>query len=391
MGVSSAALGGLVARRRLAPAGRGGKAAANVPELTRRDGRWCYRSANRAAGGAATTRAGALSLSIPTDTVSAETDFARPDLIGLAAALALTMVVGWLCAVHPAMLPAWAPWEFSWSQFLAAVLALLWYFRGVALLETTTRPALWRRGLFVLGLGLLYGVLLTHFQYMAQHMFFLNRLQHMVMHHVGPFLIALAWPGAALRRGMPAPLRRWLGWRPLGTVMHWVQQPALAGTLFAGLILLWLVPAIHFRAMIDPQLYAIMNWSMVLDGLLFWCLVLDPRPYPEARSSFAARLLTTILVMFPQILAGSIITFGSTSLYSYYDLCGRLFPSIGALADQHYGGLLVWIPSSMMSAVAFMLIMNNLRLLEDRMPATLDPEDGNDGRIIVSARGWTGR
>jgi putative membrane protein len=271
------------------------------------------------------------------------------------------------------------------------VLVLLWYFRGVALMAAPERPALWRHGAFVLGVGLLYGVLLTHFEYMAQHMFFLNRLQHMVMHHIGPFLIALAWPGAALLRGMPAPLRRWLGWRPLRVMMHGVQQPALAGFLFAGLILLWLVPAVHFRAMIDPQLYAIMNWSMVLDGLLFWCLVLDPRPFPVARTSFAVRLLVTVLVMFPQILAGSVITFSTTSLYAYYDLCGRLFPSIDALVDQHYGGLLVWIPSSMMSAVAFMLIMNNLRLLEDRMPATLDPEDGNDGRIIVSARGWTGR
>jgi putative membrane protein len=337
-------------------------------------------------------RAGALSLSIPTDTISGGADFAGPDLIGLAAALALTLVVGWLCAVHPAMLPAWAPWEFSWTQFLATVLSLWWYFRGVALMPVAERPALWRRGLFVLGVGLLYAVLLTHFEYMAQHMFFLNRLQHMVMHHIGPFLIALAWPGAALLRGMPAPLRRWLGWRPLGVVMHWIQQPALAGILFAGLILLWLVPAIHFRAMIDPQLYAIMNWSMVLDGLLFWCLVLDPRPYPEARSSFAVRLLVTILVMFPQILAGSMITFSTHSLYSYYDLCGRLFPSIGALVDQHYGGLLVWIPSSMMSSVAFMLIMNNLRLLEDRTPAEpFNPEDDDDRRITISASGWTGR
>lgn len=290
------------------------------------------------------------------------------------------------------MLPVWAPWEFSWTQFLAVALSLVWYARGVALAPAGERPAIWRQVAFVLGLGLIYVVLLTHFEYMAQHMFFLNRLQHMVMHHIGPFLIAVAWPGGALLRGMPAPLRRLLESRRVGAVMHVIQHPALAGILFAGLILLWLQPAVHFRAMVDPQLYGIMNWSMVLDGLLFWCLTLDPRPLPEARTSYGIRMLITILVMFPQILAGSLITFSTTSLYPYYDLCGRLFPSIGALLDQHIGGTIVWIPSAMMSSVAFMLILNNVRLHEDRMSAdTPEPEDLDDRRITLSASSWTGR
>ena len=44
----------------------------------------------------------------------------------------------------------------------------------------------------------------------------------------------------------------------------------MAAVLFVGLIYLWLVPTVHFRAMIDPDLYAVMNWSMVIvDGILF--------------------------------------------------------------------------------------------------------------------------
>lgn len=311
---------------------------------------------------------------------------------GLAVALAATLALGWLCRAHPAALPVWAPWDFSATQFLAAVLALMWYARGVALSAPVARPAVWRQLCFVLGLGAIYAVLLTHFEYMAQHMFFLNRLQHMVMHHVGPFLIALAWPGEALARGMPAPLRRLLRARPVVAVMRVVQQPLLAGVLFAGLILLWLLPAVHFRAMTDPALYDVMNWSMVLDGLLFWCLTLDPRPLPEARCSYGVRMLITILVMFPQILVGSLVTFSTTSLYPYYDLCGRLFPSIGALVDQHIGGVIVWIPSAMMSSLAFMLILNNVRLHEDSLPPEpFEEESPDDGRITLSARSWTGR
>jgi putative membrane protein len=316
-------------------------------------------------------------------------DIGRVELAGLLAALAAAVLLAWLSAARPADMPVWAPWDFSWTQFLAAVLALGWYARGVALADAGAAPNVWRQASFVLGVVSIYAVLLTHFEYMAQHMFFLNRLQHMVMHHVGPFLVALSWPGETLYRGMPAPLRRVFDHRALRRVMRIVQQPALAGVLFAGLICLWLVPAVHFRAMIDHRLYDVMNWSMVIDGLLFWFLVLDPRPAPAARTSFAVRMIVTVAVMFPQIIAGSALTFSTRTLYSYYDLCGRLYPSLGALVDQHLGGAIVWIPSAMMSSIAFMLILNNIRLNEEREAA--EEPDVDDAKNVVFASRWTGR
>jgi putative membrane protein len=314
----------------------------------------------------------------------------RPgEIAGLAAALVLCVTVGWICAAYPASLPAWAPWEFSWTQFLTAILALGWYARGVALLPADERPSLWRQGAFVIGLGAIYAVLLTHFLYMAQHMFFLNRLQHLVMHHLGPMLIALSWPGKPLLRGMPAPLRRLIEGKAAGRMVRFIQQPVLAGILFVGLIYLWLIPAVHFRAMIDPQLYTVMNWSMVIDGVLFWCLVLDPRPSPPARTGFAMRMIVTVLVMFPQILLGATVTFSTTVLYPYYDLCGRLFPSVPALLDQHIGGVILWIPSAMMSSVAFMLTLNSVRRHEEQMVEL--ETDPAAREMALLARSWTGR
>ncbi len=93
--------------------------------------------------------------------------------------------------------------------------------------------------------------------------------------------------------------------------------------------------------------------------------------------------------MFPQILLGSWITFSTTSLYAYYDLCGRLFPSIGALLDQHIGGIILWMPSAMMSSAAFMLTLNNLRLHEDAMAVT--ETDPAALRMAAMASRWTGR
>jgi putative membrane protein len=298
-------------------------------------------------------------------------------------------VVAWLCQSFPAALPFGTPWDFSWVEFLGAAFGLWWYARGVALTPATEQPSIWRRTCFVIGVLLIYAVLQTHYEYMAQHMFFLNRVQHLIMHHLGPFLIALAWPGTTIRRAMPAPLGRLIDNRHLLRVLRWVQQPIVGGLLFVGLIDLWLIPAVHFTAMIDHRLYFVMNFSMVADGLLFWCLVLDPRPSPPARFSFAVRMITVVAVMFPQIILGSYIAFTSTDLYTFYDLCGRLFPSMGALNDQHLGGLIVWIPASMMSSAAFMLILNNVRRHEESLPPPELPEA--EHRIVALSSGWTGR
>jgi putative membrane protein len=273
---------------------------------------------------------------------------ADPALFGIAA---LGGLLFWLSAFHPSLMPLWGPWDFSWPEYLATAFGMAWFFRGLARTPAAMRPPPWRQAAFVGGVLAIYAVLQTRFDYMAQHMFFLNRVQHVAMHHLGPFLIALAWPGVTLRRGAPESVVRvatnpWV----IGAVRT-LQQPLLAAVLFVGLFFLWLVPPVHVRAMLDPLLYAVMNWSMVIDGLLFWCLVLDPRPAPPARVSCIARAALAFAVMVPQVLLGAVLAFAPHDLYPYYDLCGRLIPSLGGLADQRIGALVSWIFPVMMSTI----------------------------------------
>lgn len=293
-----------------------------------------------------------MQLSLP-----APSGFDRADIGGFAVVLGLGAALAWLCAAHPAALPPWAPWEFSWSEFLATACALWWFARGLARSAPGRRMPVWRRVLFLLGVGAIYAVVQTRFTYLEQHMFFLNRVQHIVMHHLGPFLIALSWPGPTLMRGMPAPFARALRGRTVRRVLRVVQQPALATVLFLGLIFLWLIPAVHFRAMLDPVLYDVMNWSMVADGLLFWVLVMDPRPCPPAPLSYPTRTAMAFLLIIPQIFLGTFISTWPHDLYPYYALCGRIFPGISAMADQEIGGLILWVPAGMMSSLATAMVI----------------------------------
>lgn len=300
----------------------------------------------------------------------------QASLLGEAGVVAVAAVVAWLADTHPLMMPVWGPWDFSWPAFLAAGFALLWFLRGLRRIQATRRFPPWRTACFLLGLASIYGVLLTHFDYVAQHMFVLNRVQHAVMHHVGPFLIALSWPGEIMALGIPSPALRCCTSKPVLRSLRFLQQPVLAVVLFEGLLILWLVPAIMFRAMFDWLLYGIMNASMVIDGLLFWFLVLDPRPVPQAPIGFFTRLALAFLIIFPQIGIGTALGLAQHDLYPSFSMCGRVFPNIGPLSDQQMGGLVLWIPAGMMSAFAAVLIMGRMFLHEDNM---------------ARAVGWTAR
>lgn len=290
--------------------------------------------------------------------------------------LASSIAIWWFCEFHAAALPFLAPWDFSFSWFYAAIFPTVWYFRGLARTTAASRPAHWRSVVFILGMLAIYFVLQTHFDYLAQHMFFLNRLQHVVMHHLGPFLIALAWPWQTLMLGMPEIVQRLSTSKGVSRFLLLMRRPLLAALVFVGLIALWLIPTVHFRAMIDPKLYLLMNWSMVGDGLLFWSLVLDPRSAAQAGISFGWRAALAVGVMFPQILIGAIIALSNHDIYNFYAWCGRIYPTIGALDDQNYGGGIVWIPPAMMSVAALLLVLNALRLNDEAEEASAPGHSG---------------
>ncbi len=298
-------------------------------------------------------------------TARADGSIDRADWLFAGGVIAAGSLVDWLCRVHPARLPPFMPWEFSWLAFAGTAFVPWWFFRGRRRLAAAERPGFWRIASFLTGMVLIYGVLQTRYLYFAEHMFFLNRLQHLAMHHLGPFLIALGLPGASIRSGLPKPLAELIRARGVARAIDAVQHPVVAPILFFGLLALWLIPPVHFAAMLDTRLFWIMNWSMVLDGVLFWGLVLDPRPSPAARTSYAVRILVALSVMVPQIIVGAVITFSERDLYPSYAFCGRAFADMSAGTDQSIGGIITWIPMTMMSAVAILVVLNRMRLDEE--------------------------
>jgi len=270
------------------------------------------------------------------------------------------------------------PWEFSPTVLISCLGAGVLFWRGLRQRRREgLRTGFWRTLSFYLGLLLIYAVMQTYVDYLSQHMFWIHRLQHLVLHHLAPFLIVLAYPHEVLPHGLP------LRWRercltplwnslPVRSSYRFLQNPIMSPLLFAGLIYFWLMPSIHFDAMLSAKLYQVMNWSMLLDGLLFWWLIVDNRKPMEHRTlRYPIRILILFIVMIVQIIIGAHIALSDKVLYDVYSVCGRAWP-ISPLTDQTIGGLTTWIPAAMMSVIGILLVIR-LWMQHSAAPVNLDP------------------
>ncbi|MDH4402363.1 MAG: cytochrome c oxidase assembly protein [Burkholderiaceae bacterium] len=254
------------------------------------------------------------------------------------------------------------PWEFSPTLLLCFLVCGVLFARGQRV-HRVTRVRQW---LFWSGMVMLYLSLHTMLDYYAERMFFMHRIQHLVLHHLGPLVVMAAYPGQVMRAGLPLTWRRGLNrfnqtW-PGRSLIAILTNPIIVPALFIFLVVVWLIPSVQFYSMLDWRLYRLMNWSVVITGFMYWNLILDRRVCPPSAMSPGGRVISPIVTMAPQMVAGAIIAFTERDLYPLFDLCGRAIP-MEALTDQMIGGLTMWIPAAMTEVIGLIVALRTLMRL----------------------------
>ncbi|MDE1930518.1 MAG: cytochrome c oxidase assembly protein [Alphaproteobacteria bacterium] len=235
---------------------------------------------------------------------------------------------------------------------------------------TADRPSARHHLAFFSGLAAIFLALQSPIDPLADHLFVVHQVEHMLLRTGGPMLLMLAAPQAALMRGLPSWVRRrvlapLLG-NPVVRALGILGQPAIATALFVGTTYFWMIPHYHDLAIVDEPIHYLWHTTLLISGLIFFWRLLDTRPYPLS-ASLGVRLCMFWFASMGNILLGSYLSFKHGMLYHAYDAMGRywLSPSV----DEQFGGLTMWIPGSMMFAATSMLMIYRWARQEERVAA----------------------
>jgi putative membrane protein len=267
--------------------------------------------------------------------------------------------------IHPGE-PIMAMWQFEPEITAGIIIAGALYIAGV---RRGATARWWRHTLFFGGLIALALALLSPIEPLADHVFVIHQIEHMLLRSIGPMLILLSQPQAALMRGMPDWLRRGVfgpvvGSRGVRRTFGFFAQPAIATILFVGVSWFWMIPRWHDIAILNEPIHYTWHVTLLVTGLFFFSTIFDPRSAPGA-PRLGTRLIMFWCAAMGNIILGAFLTFKTVPLYHAYDAMGRMF-GLDAVTDEQVGGLTMWIPGCMMFAVSAILILHRWGVDEER-------------------------
>lgn len=284
---------------------------------------------------------------------------------------------------------AWSAWSLTPEISGPMLLIVIIYVRGALRRRSVAQPpSAARHALFLAGMLALFLSLQSPIDPMGERMFVMHQIQHFLLRMVGPMLIMLSHPQGVLVAGLPDRVRRTLlapmmRSGALSATFDLFTRPVVAFVLFVLSLYFWQVPSVHNAALLDPMIHWLMHLTMLAAGLLFFAMIFDHRDVPSAPPHFL-RILLLFATILANIFLGAITVFKTDVLYTAYDIEGRLF-GIAPLSDETIGGLILWVPASMMSVVAILVVVYDWNRTEAKR---VRRGHGHAGPRHASAEAW---
>ena len=108
--------------------------------------------------------------------------------------------------------------------------------------------------------------------------------------------------------------------------------------------------------------------SFFIVALIFWWHAVGASPILHRPMGYLKRAGFVLAAAPPNMILGVAISFATESLYTYYTTVPRLW-GISVLDDQMYGGVIMWVPGSMMYILAALaLVARHFRAEEQKSP-----------------------
>jgi len=210
------------------------------------------------------------------------------------------------------------------------------------------RTSITRAACFFGGEVALAACLLSPLDAWSAERFSAHMVQHELLMLVAAPLLVLGRPLPMFLWAFPAPARaalgRWTRTQPVSCVWSLLMHPATGWSAHALALWGWHVPLLFRAALQNPALHDLQHLSFVLTALLFWSGLFLSR---QALHRGAAVLYLFSTTVHTSVL-GALITLVDRPMYVPD---AHVLPA-GALQDQQLGGLIMWVPGSMVYVAA---------------------------------------
>lgn len=249
----------------------------------------------------------------------------------------------------------------------------------------------WRLAAYWGGLFFIALALLSPIDALGQQLFFMHMIQHLLLIMIAPPLLMVANPMPFVLWGLPTGLRRKVGGF-FSVALHresgfrrWLRTLTQPG-------IIWMVWVISLIGWHDPNMYnAALRFEWVhnaehliffIPSMLLWWHLTGAGPRVHRQFGLLGRIGLVISAVPPNMLTGIVLAFAERGYYSYYEAVPRLW-GFDVLSDQQLGGVIMWVPGSMMYILAALILIGRFLSQEDRKPHLPESEWASENAVAA--------
>jgi putative membrane protein len=201
---------------------------------------------------------------------------------------------------------------------------------------------------FFAGLAVLLGSLTGPLHDLSDYyLFSAHMVQHLLLVFAMPPLLLYGTPGWMLSPLLRHPLVLGLGRR--------LTRPSGAFVSFNLVLVAWHLPPLYNLAMNHHGVHIVQHLMIMVVSVILWWPVLSPSS-ELPRAPYPVQMLYLFVVGLPMVMVSIFITMAESVLYPYYVAAPRVWEALTPHADQHLGGLIMWIPGGMVFLLAISVV-----------------------------------
>jgi putative membrane protein len=201
---------------------------------------------------------------------------------------------------------------------------------------------------FFAGLAVLLGSLTGPLHDLSDYyLFSAHMIQHLLLAFAMPPLLLYGTPGFMLSPLLRRPFVRDLGRR--------LTRPSGAFACFNLVLVAWHLPPLYNLAMDHHGVHIVQHLMIMVASVILWWPVLSPSP-ELPRAPYPVQMLYLFVVGLPMVVVSIFISMAGSVLYPYYAAAPRIWPILTPHADQHLGGLIMWIPGGLVFLLAISVV-----------------------------------